>query len=166
MPSYEIERKFLLKQLPKDMTSFAYHEIEQAYLCTDPVVRIRKEDNSFYLTYKGGGLIKHVEYNLPLTEESYTHLKKKADGNVISKRRYLIPLHNPQFMTHMSSGDFSKELTIEVDVFHAPFAPLILAEVEFASEEEAAAFIMPDWFLKDVSSDSAYHNSTMSLQLL
>ena len=31
------------------------------------------------------------EYNLPLTKESYEHMRPKADGILISKTRYLIP---------------------------------------------------------------------------
>ena len=37
----EIERKFLIKKLPADLASFPCHKIEQAYLNTNPVVRIR-----------------------------------------------------------------------------------------------------------------------------
>ena len=89
----EIERKFLIKkeQLPKDLANCSFHKIEQGYLCTDPVVRIRRQDDEYYLTYKSKGLLSREEYNLPLTQESYEHLKPKADGIVISKTRYLIP---------------------------------------------------------------------------
>ena len=34
------------------------------------------------------------EYNLPLTKEAYEHLIVKADGTVISKTRYRIPIGN------------------------------------------------------------------------
>ena len=40
----EIERKYLVNQVPADYMEFPCHAIEQAYLCTSPVVRIRKED--------------------------------------------------------------------------------------------------------------------------
>ena len=68
----DIERKYLLKRLP-ELESYAFHKIEQAYLCTGPVVRVRKEDNSFYMTYKAMGMMSREEYNLPLTEEAYEH---------------------------------------------------------------------------------------------
>ena len=87
------------------------------------------------------------EYNLPLTAEAYAHLREKADGKLITKRRYLIP--------------FGK-YTIELDLFSSPRPDLMLAEVEFSSEEEALAFEAPDWFGKDVTSSSEYHNSTLS----
>ena len=93
----EIERKFTLKQLPADLESYPSHHIEQAYLCTSPVVRIRKQDNQYILTYKGSGMMTREEYNLPLTEEAYYHLREKADGNIISKQIYNIPLKNPCF---------------------------------------------------------------------
>ena len=46
----EIERKFLVTRLPENLSDYAYHNIEQAYLCTDPVVRIRRQDEEYYLT--------------------------------------------------------------------------------------------------------------------
>lgn len=64
----EIERKYLVNQVPADYMEFPCHAIEQAYLCTSPVVRIRKEDDSYYLTYKGKGLMAREEYNLPLND--------------------------------------------------------------------------------------------------
>ena len=84
----EIERKFTIKELPADLESYPFHHIEQAYLNASPVVRVRKEDDEYYLTYNGSGLMAREEYNLPLDEASYRHLLKKADGNVISKKRY------------------------------------------------------------------------------
>lgn len=146
----EIERKFLIKRLPEDLDSYPYHLIEQAYLCTEPVIRVRKEDNNYYMTYKSGGSMVREEYNLPLNKEAYESLKAKADGNLIGKKRVLIP-----YGAH----------TIELDLFEAPFAPLILAEVEFSSVEEADAFIPPDWFSEDVTYCAEYHNSTMSRKL-
>lgn len=144
----EIERKYLLNKLP-ELENYEHHKIEQAYLCTGPVVRVRREDETYYMTYKGGGMMAREEYNLPLTRESYEHLKQKADGNVISKTRYLIPLEK-------------EGLIAEVDVFEEPFAPLVLAEVEFESEEQANTFVPPEWFGEDVTFDGRYHNSYMS----
>ena len=87
----EIERKYLVKQIPENYESFPCHAIEQAYLCTGPVVRVRREDDSYYLTYKGKGLLSREEYNLPLNEQAYRHLLAKADGIILTKKRYLIP---------------------------------------------------------------------------
>ena len=147
----EIERKFLVTTPPENYGSFPHHEIEQAYLCTEPVVRIRKEDDNYYLTYKSKGLLAREEYNLPLNQSSYEHLLPKADGICISKKRYLIPWD---------------PYTIELDVFEKSLAPLIIAEVEFPSIEEANAFTPPDWFDQDVTKDPAYHNSNLSRRAL
>lgn len=158
----EIERKFTLKQLPENLSSYPSHHIEQAYLCTSPVVRIRKQDQEFILTYKGSGMMAREEYNLPLTKEAYYHLRQKADGNIISKRRYKIPLLNPCFKKEAPLPPEDYTLMIELDVFDAPFASLILAEVEFGSKEAAEAFLPPDWFDQDVTYQKEYHNSYMS----
>ena len=83
----EIERKFTLKNLPENLESFPFHHIEQAYLNVDPVVRVRKEDDVYYLTYKGRGMMAREESNLALNKDAYYHLREKADGNIISKKR-------------------------------------------------------------------------------
>ena len=98
----EIERKFTIKELPVDLDSHTCLLIEQAYLNTDPVIRIRRQDDDYYLTYKGKGLMAREEYNLPLTAEGYEHLRPKADGLLITKKRSCIP-----FGTY----------TIELDIF-------------------------------------------------
>lgn len=87
----EIERKFLVPCLRRAMTPHPFHQIEQAYLCTEPVVRIRQEDDSFYLTYKGKGLLSREEYNLPLTREAYATCSPRPTAwyspkNAISSR--------------------------------------------------------------------------------
>ena len=142
----EIERKYLIDKLPFDVTAYPSHKIEQAYLNTEPVVR--RQDDSYYLTYKSKGLMAREEYNLPLNAEAYAHLLGKADGNVLTKTRYKIPL-----------GD---HLTIEIDIFHEKFEGLILAEVEFPTIEEAESFQPPEYFGKDVTFSTEYHNSTLS----
>lgn len=142
----EIERKFTVKELP-DLSKYEYHIMEQGYLNTDPVVRVRKEDEEYYLTYKGKGLLAREEYNLPLNKDAYYHLVEKSDGIIIRKKRYLIP--------------FGK-YTIELDVFDAPYENLIIAEVEFGSEEDANAFQPPEWFAEDVTMNRKYHNSYLS----
>lgn len=157
----EIERKFLIRQLPENLSAFPSVLIQQAYLCTDPVIRIRRQNEDFYLTYKGKGLMSREEYNLPLNREAYQHLLSKADGNIITKRRYLIPIEHPGFKPEFVPNE-KIDLQVELDLFDPPFAPLIIAEVEFPSREMAEAFLPLDWFKEDVTEDPAYHNSNLS----
>lgn len=158
----EIERKFLTEKLPDDLSSYSCLLIEQAYLCTDPVIRVRRENEAYYLTYKGKGLMSREEYNLPLNRNAYEHLLSKADGNIISKKRYLIPIAKPVFAKGYSIPSKALELKIELDIFDPPFAPLIIAEVEFPDEEMANAFIPPAWLGEDVTGNPEYHNSNLS----
>lgn len=158
----EIERKFTVKKIPDDLEKHTCHIIEQAYLNTDPVVRVRRQDDEYYMTYKSKGLLAREEYNLPLNEASYYHLRDKADGNVISKKRYVIPITDPTFASDYKENIDQISLYVELDIFDEPFAPLIIAEVEFPSEEAANAFLPLDWFDQDVTHDPAYHNSNLS----
>lgn len=144
----EIEREYLIKELPKNLEDYPCHQIEQGYLSTEPVVRIRKSDEKYILTYKGKGLLEREEYNLPLTKESYEHLREKVDGILIKKRRYKIP--------------YQEKYTIELDVFEEKLAPLLLAEVEFDTREEADVFVPPLWFGEDVTFSGKYQNSYLS----
>ena len=146
----EIERKFLIEKenLPEDYASFPCQVIEQGYLCVAPVVRIRRSNDDYILTYKAGGLMAREEYNLPLSRQAYLHLREKADGILISKKRYLIPEKD--------------SLVIELDVFEAPYSGLILAEVEFPTKEAALAYTPPAWFGEDVTLSGDFQNSRLS----
>ena len=50
---FEIERKYLVKKIPAELANYKCKKISQGYLCTSPVVRIRRSDEEYYLTYKG-----------------------------------------------------------------------------------------------------------------
>lgn len=163
MEHFEIEKKYTVKYLPDGFEQNTCHIIEQAYLNTSPVVRIRRADNKYTLTYKGSGLMTREEYNLPLDENSYFHLRQKADGNVISKKRYVIPLDAPLFKEPFQPKQ-ALSLKIELDIFEPPFAPLIIAEIEFPDEQTANAFVPPAWFDEDVTFNPNYHNSNLSRQ--
>lgn len=152
----EIEKKFRIKYLPENLEQYTYFEIEQGYLSTRPVVRIRKKNEDYILTYKSKGSLKEKEYDtrisneveLPLTKESYLHLREKIDGNLIKKKRYLIPLE--------------RNLKVELDIFEGCLEGLVFAEVEFSSIEEAVEFVPPEWFAEDVTMDKRYKNSYLS----
>lgn len=144
----EIERKFLVKELPENMDSYEQKHIAQGYMCTNPVVRIRRSNDDYFLTYKGRGKMVREEHEFPLTAEAFEHMLPKIDGILIDKMRYLIPLEDGH--------------TAELDIFQGVLAPLRLVEVEFASVEEAEAFVAPDWFGDDVTNSKEYHNSNLS----
>lgn len=144
----EIERKFLIHTLPENLDNYPRKEIEQGYINREPVIRIRRSDDKYILTCKGQGLMVREEFELPLSKEAFEHLKPKTDGIFIEKTRYLIP--------------YDEKLTIELDVFHGKLAPLVLAEVEFDSVDEADTFVPPAWFGEDVTNSPKYHNSNLS----
>lgn len=145
----EIERKFLVRVLPEQLNRYPVLKIEQGYLSEDPVVRIRRQNEDYILTYKSRGLLSRKEYNLPLTKEAFLHLMSKIDGIPIRKKRYCIPLD---------------PYTIELDVFEGALTGLFLAEVEFPTEQEALAFQPPVWFGQEVTYDPSYHNSNLALK--
>lgn len=151
MENTEIERKWMIKKMPDDLSGYESIGMEQAYLNISPTVRIRRENEEYFLTYKGiGEGISHTEYNLPITKEAFLHMLPKADGIVIRKTRYIIPL--------------GEKLKAELDIFDKPYEGLRIVEVEFDSLEEAEAFTAPDWFGEDVSSDPRFKNARMAVE--
>lgn len=158
----EIERKFLIKEDAFDLNAYNYVELQQAYISTSPVIRVRSKSThsagacdtadtytEYILTVKSQGMLSRQEFELSLDEIDYLNLLKKAEGNIITKRRYLIPLGN--------------ELTLELDYFKDLFEGLVMGEIEFASEEDAEKYNLPDFVIREVTYDKRYHNSNMSL---
>lgn len=153
----EIEKKYLVREMPQNLEDLPKKHIEQGYLCCNPIVRIRKSNNDFILTYKSKlGIAEEMQENarvcneveLPLTEEGYIHLKEKVDGNIIYKTRYIIEL-----------GD---SLKAELDVFEKQLKGLVFLEVEFPDEKTATEFKPPKWFGDDVSKEKEYTNSYLA----
>ena len=146
--NFEIERKFLVKYLPPHYHTYPSIQMQQGYLSTSPVLRIRQENDTYLITYKSAGFLKKREENLPLTKEGFLHLLPKCDGIIIHKVRYQIPL-----------GD---GLVAELDIFDGEHKGLMLVEVEFDNLESANAFLPPDWFGQEVTKVENYHNSYLS----
>lgn len=150
----EIERKYLVKQLPENLGKYPHCVIEQGYLCTKPTIRIRRKNNDYILTYKSRQNVSpavdtcvNVEEEFPLSKEAYEHLKEKTDGILVCKTRYYIPY---------------QKYTIELDLFEAPYDTLRIAEVEFPTTEEAVQFCPPSWFGENVSGDIHFSNSYLA----
>ena len=135
----EIERKFLVKSLPENLEQYPKHHIQQAYISTNPVLRLRQWDETYILTYKGPGLLSREEHEFPLTEEAYGRLLTKTEGTPITKDRYCIPC-----------GTY----TVELDVFAPPFAPLMLAEValRFCSSSQRCSSSLAPQNISPISS--------------
>lgn len=149
----EIERKFLINTLPENLGSYTCFKMEQAYISTNPVIRVRQKSTAehctkYILTVKSSGMLARHEYELEIDHNAYNNLLGKAEGNVISKFRYLIPLDN--------------SLTLELDIFKGVFDGLIIGEIEFPDEETAKKYTPPEYLSEEVTFDTRFHNSTMS----
>ena len=146
----EIERKFLVRQLPGDLTSHHSTEISQGYLVSmdDGLqVRLRKSGDCYSLTFKRGTGNVREEREVELTEEQFETLWPATAGKRLVKTRYEIPLG---------------ERIVEIDVYHERHEGLIVAEVEFDEEEAAKNFQPPDWLGDDVTGDPRYSNQLLA----
>lgn len=153
----EIEKKYLITHLPDKLDEYVYHHIEQGYVCTRPVIRIRKKltyksdcllSQKLILTVKGDGMLTRQEFELEIDESSFDTLAKKVSGTIISKNRYEIPLEN--------------NLTLELDIFDGLLKGLIMGEIEFPDEDTAKKYNPPGYIGREVTFDERFHNSILS----
>jgi adenylate cyclase len=146
----EVERKFLVPD-PPDLDGSESDEIEQGYLAigADGEVRLRRKGEKLVLTAKRGAGISREEAEVELDREAFERLWPLTEGRRLHKRRHVIP-----------HGD----LAIEVDVYEGDLEGLLVAEIEFSSEDEARRFDPPDWIGKEVTGDERYLNETLATQ--
>lgn len=143
----EIERKFLVENLP-DLKGVKYSEIKQGYFSITPERRVRQIDDRYYITEKGEGDMVREEKEWEIDKKEAEMLFAMSKTYIIEKRRYYLPC-----------GEF----TIELDIYEGKHQGLIVAEVEFESEQSALSFLPPAWFGKDITKDKTYKNMVLAL---
>ena len=147
----EIERKFLIKELPPEIDSYPHSDIMQGYLMitdNDDEVRLRKKGGRYYHTAKSGSGLVRQETEKEITEAEFIEQWTDTEGKRVRKVRYEIQ-HD--------------ELTIELDIYSGNLEGLVIAEVEFETEEESYRFKPPEWFDEEVTHDERYKNRNLAL---
>ncbi len=149
--AYEIERKFLVIELPSEIDRYPHSEITQGYLIVtenDIEIRIRKKGERFSETVKAGSGLVRKESEKEITEETFFEHWPLTKGKRVQKVRYDI--------------EYGGKL-IELDIYSGELEGLVVAEVEFESEEESASFEPPSWFGEEVTHDERYKNKNLAL---
>ena len=134
----EIERKFILNKLPREIQDVDPHVLWQGYLAISKEnneVRIRNQNGHFYLTVKGPGSFSRTEHEIELTEPQFKQLKPACIGH-LEKWRYKLNLDG---------------YIIDIDQYQHPLTGLLIAEIEFESEAEAHNFQPFDWMAREVT---------------
>ena len=143
----EIERKFLVMNLPDDLSGTT---MRQGYLQPEKerVVRIRTVEKDGakkgVLTIKGIGDasgMSRYEFETEIPVVDADHMLTLCDQPLIEKTRY--------------RHDF-KDLTWEIDEFHGVNEGLMVAEVELESEDQQ--FEKPDFIGEEVTGQVKYYN--------
>ena len=148
----EIERKFLVKNLPENLDEYPFSEIQQGYIAIasdGTEIRLRKKDNKYFQIIKSGkGKIrKEIEVEIP--KEQFDALWPTTERKRIEKTRYEIPCKNNK---------------IELDVYHKDLEGLTTAEVEFNLEKDSEQFEPPKWFSKEITDKEEYKNQSLAVE--
>ncbi|MDY6820460.1 MAG: adenylate cyclase [Deferribacterota bacterium] len=146
----EIEKKYLVKNIPLDLRKYECIDIVQGYIAVEEGfsevrVRIGKKHS---LTVKSYHTNYRFEKELLVSKKDSLELMKFCSSRTVSKKRYIIPYD---------------DYVIELDIYKGKLEGLIIAEVEFKSEEELLRFKKPDWFEKDVTDDKRYKNKNLAI---
>lgn len=146
----EIERKYLVADVPAEVAAGSWTSLRQGYLASGPAgeVRVRDAGGALTLTAKSGAGLVREESEISITRAQFDDLWLLTEGRRIEKRRAVLP---------------AGELRYELDVFEGTLAGLVIAEVEFASLEQARAFVAPSWFGREVTDDPRYTNASLAL---
>ncbi len=146
----EIERKFLVPQTP-ELGDAEPDSIEQGYLTGGPdgEVRLRRKGGTSLLTAKRGEGLSREEAEIEISAEQFHALWPLTEGRRLRKRRHTLPYEGHE---------------IEVDLYQGHLDGLLVAEVEFDSEQEAGDFDPPGWFGEEVTGDDAYMNRTLATE--
>ena len=147
----EIERKFLVKKVPKNLKSYPHKEIVQGYLrIRGRFVRLRKMGTRYFLTKKTGSGLVRDEDERRITKDKFGDLWEKTRGRRVGKTRYLISLED--------------DLIAELDKYRGSLEGLFTVEVEFETVKEAKVFKPPKWFGKEVTTNARYTNKNLAIE--
>lgn len=147
----EIERKFLVNEIPGGLENYPSNHISQGYLAVTgdgTEIRIRRKGNRYYETVKSGEGLRRKEAEVEIGSDAFHSLWSLTEGMRVEKTRYEIP-----YGAHL----------IELDVYSGALEGLVVAEVEFGSEEESASFVSPHWFGSEVTGDVRYSNRSLAI---
>ena len=147
----EIERKFLVKELPPEIDRYPHSEIIQGYLMiTDNgvEVRVRKRAGRCTHTVKSGSGLVRKEAEKEITQAEFNESWPETQGKRVEKVRYDIE---------------HEDYMVELDIYSGDLEGLVVAEVEFDSEEESSHFDPPKWFGEEVTLDERYKNKNLAL---
>lgn len=147
----EIERKFLIKDIPENLDTYNHEEVSQGYLVIGvdgSEARIRKRDEQYTITVKSKGNLSRGEWESDITKDQFDKLWPATDGSRVEKTRYSIPYN---------------ESLIELDIYKDEFAGLVSAEVEFPDKPAAEKFSPPEWFSTEVTDDRSFKNQQLAI---
>ena len=148
----EIERKFVLSEIPGDDVLGTGQLLRQGYLAEegDVTVRVRITERATMLTVKAGAGLSRTEVEVRIARHEAGALWSHTDGRRIEKTRHRV--------AHRDLGGH----VADVDVYAGALAGLCTAEVEFDSEEEAESFVPPPWFGREVTGERQWTNAALA----
>lgn len=137
----EIERKFLIKEMPKleGIKSIPY---ERYFIKIEPEYqeRIQKKGDVYEYEIKkavhgAGNISKHQKEKRYISKEEFENLKQGKENEGVIREGFNIS-SNPD---------------VSIKIYHGRFEGLVRAEVEFDSVEEASSYVPEAWMGEEIT---------------
>lgn len=160
----EIERRFLLKDLPSDivMMSESIVEVKQGYINSETIserfskrkflksIKHAVGSKRYSRTAKIGHGIERFEFKDNITKELFQLVWPLTKDNRVHKTRHLIPVYDP-----------NHTLSWEIDTYHD--RDLFICEMEIPSTDFQMVF--PKWLekliIKEITEDKSYEGRAL-----
>jgi adenylate cyclase len=141
----EIERRFLVRRIPPNLTRYKRVELWSALfpLSGTEFFRARREGQEYTLTYKNGFGIRRLEMPVTIKKQDFDALWECSSDRWRSRKtRYSIPYGGK---------------TIQLSIYHGALKGFANAEVELKKETERLS--LPDWLGPEITNNRILTNN-------
>lgn len=156
--SKEIEKKYLVKDIPDGINNCSKIDIVQGYFwekCNGEEIRIRRQRDlktnkiKYFLTVKNGKGMVREEAEMSLSKKTFDYYWKNTENKRISKLRYIV---------NMRENDYN----VVIDFYRGNLSGLIISEIEFKTEQDAKKFKPFSWLGRDITEDEDFKNNNLA----
>lgn len=141
----EIERKFFVKSIPSVLSDPVLYERYYLVRKGGVEVRIQKKGDKYEFERKvESNNLARTGQKLEITRTEFEELKKLCDEAIL-RESYLLP-------------DYEDG---SLKVYKGKYDGLVRAEFEFDSEEDANAFVKPEWVGEEITDSSLGRDSRL-----
>lgn len=151
----EIERTFILNQVPNDLAKYTEKHLLDIYLpasSDNPQIRLRQINDTYFLTKKYPKIPQDlsimVEETIILSYSEFDYFRANLGGKLLEKKRYTYK---------------SDDYILDLDVYLSDLSPLIILDIELSDINYNIDSIFEEFdILKEVTNNNKFAGGKMA----